>query len=228
MGGEPIKRSTLRHLRHLIRPDPKPFEFIRAKGRDHCDVRRVPSPGNQEPTDLRCVVARVECVPRAAQIGLEPSREITGRIRRLRPSIAEIAGAVACRNVECPAEGDGEVRVVAANSDPFLVGLGSRPGCTRVRVAERTKSQIAWTRFQPGFCLPNSSQARSRSLSLSQNRLASRKINASSGNNSTGTWPDPVSTRCGRPRSLITASEKIRTAPAGAINRLHQLPKVSR
>ncbi len=50
--------------------------------------------------------------------------------------VAEIAGAIARRNVHAAAEGDGEVRVVATDAIAFRIGLPGRLGRTRMLVAE--------------------------------------------------------------------------------------------
>ena len=59
----------------------------------------------------------------AAQVNLEPGAEVH-RIRLPRhANVAEIAGAVPCRNVEASAKRDGQVHVIAADPDPLAKHL---------------------------------------------------------------------------------------------------------
>ena len=91
---------------------------------------------HQYPADARGVVARVEGVPAVSEIRFEPAREVHGSGYRRDSNIAEIAGAVARRNVHAATERDGEVSVVSANAAPLVVGLQSGSRAPRVLVAE--------------------------------------------------------------------------------------------
>ena len=78
---------------------------------------------DQDAPDARNIVAGIECVPLAAKIRLEPSGEIHRAVRRLHPDLAEIARAIARRNIHAAAKRDGKMRVVAAYAFAFLEGL---------------------------------------------------------------------------------------------------------
>ena len=95
-------------------------------------VRRVAAGGDQDAADARRVVARVEDMPPAAEIDLHPGGEIHARPRFGLADLADVAGAVARRDVERPAEGDGEMGEVAA--DAALLAIGFRGGARRPRV----------------------------------------------------------------------------------------------
>src|SRR6185436_11695546 len=82
-------------------------------------------------------VACIESVPPPAQIRLEPAGEIHRAIGRGHADVAEIAGAIARRNVHAAAEGDGEMRVVATHALAFMEGVPGRLGRARMLVAER-------------------------------------------------------------------------------------------
>src|SRR5206468_3776184 len=85
---------------------------------------------DQHAADSRHVVARVECVPAPAKIGLEPAGEIHWAIGRWHADVPEIAGAIARRNVHAAAERDGEMRVVATHTLAFIEDLPGRHGPT--------------------------------------------------------------------------------------------------
>src|SRR6266511_5122460 len=69
-------------------------------------------------------------------VRLQQAGEIDWAIGRWRADFAEIAGAIARRNVHTAAEGDGEVRVVATHTLAFIEDLPGRHGRARVLVAE--------------------------------------------------------------------------------------------
>src|SRR4029077_4348685 len=86
-------------------------------------VARIAAPRHQDAAHARQIVARVEYMPAAADPGFEPRREIAHGERRRSSHVAEIAGAVARRNIHATAEGDGEMRVVATDAGPFVESL---------------------------------------------------------------------------------------------------------
>src|SRR5262249_17764630 len=86
--------------------------------------------------DARHVVAGVEGEPAAAEIDLEPGAEIHRIGLRWHADVAEIAGAVARRDVHAAAERDREVRKVAADAAPLDHHLGRGLGGARVLIAE--------------------------------------------------------------------------------------------
>src|SRR5689334_21106871 len=81
-------------------------------------------------------MARVERVPLAADIGFEPGREIHRSVRDRHPDIAEIAGAIASRDVHAAAERDRQVSKVPADAGAIAVSFPRCPGGARVFVAE--------------------------------------------------------------------------------------------
>src|SRR5690242_17158989 len=100
----------------LIGPHSKADQGIGSKGLGNRNVSCITSLSNQYASNPLHVVTRIECVPTPADVGFEPSCEISWWIRRRHANVAQIAGAVSCRNVHATAEGDGQVRVVAANA----------------------------------------------------------------------------------------------------------------
>src|ERR1035441_3322517 len=82
------------------------------------------------------IVARVERVPAAADPGLEPRGEIAHAERRWRSDIAQVAGAVSRWNIHAAAEGDGEMREVAADAGPFVESFRGTAGGAGVLVVE--------------------------------------------------------------------------------------------
>src|SRR5947199_8346231 len=62
-----------RKLADLVRPDLETDQRVGAEGMGDRHVSRIAPLSNQHAADSRHVVARVECVPPPAKIGLEPA-----------------------------------------------------------------------------------------------------------------------------------------------------------
>src|SRR6202022_1256696 len=91
---------------------------------------------DQHAADSRLVVAGIERMPAAAEIGLEPAGEIAHRPGLRRADVAEIAGAIARRYVHAAAERDGQMRIVPAHALALVEGLPGRLRGAGVLVAE--------------------------------------------------------------------------------------------
>ena len=137
--GEPSRERQIVQiwLRHLIRPNAKTLKGIGAERRCHGDIRRVPSSRQEDSTDAGRIVPRIEHMPFATEIRLEPGREIARRMRSPRALVGEISRAVARGNVQRPAERNGQVRVVAAHPTALVIGFQGGPGDARVLIAKR-------------------------------------------------------------------------------------------
>src|SRR5204862_3401810 len=68
--------GTARNLADLLRPDLETDLGVGAESMGDRHVRRIAPLSNQHAANSRHVVARVECVPPPANIGLEPAGEI--------------------------------------------------------------------------------------------------------------------------------------------------------
>src|SRR5712672_4758792 len=101
--------SSLATLHDLISPDFKAEEGVGPEGLGDWNVCGIAALGDQDAADPRNVVARIEGVPVAADIGFEPAGKIACGVGRRHPDVAEIAGAIARRNVHAAAERDGKV-----------------------------------------------------------------------------------------------------------------------
>ena len=107
-----------------------------------------------------------------AEIDLEPGVEVHRRVRRGQADVGHVAEDVAGRDVERAAEGDREVREVAAHAAAGDVDVDRR----RLRRALEQpvadfawiQSQTAWTRAQPGGVCPKRCQATCESVSVWQ------------------------------------------------------------
>src|SRR5438552_3812072 len=121
---------------HLVGPYPEARQRVGTEGAADRDVGSVAAARDQDPADARSVVARVENVPMPAEERLEPGSEVHGAVWRRHPDIAQVAGAVACRDVHAPAEGNGQVRIVAADAGPVVKGFQRCPCHARVLIAE--------------------------------------------------------------------------------------------
>ena len=91
----------------------------RTEGSDDGDVDCIAPARDEDTVDARRVVPGVECVTAAAKINLEPRAEVHGRVLWRNADVAEIAGAIAGRNVNAAAERDRKMREVAANASPL-------------------------------------------------------------------------------------------------------------
>src|SRR4026209_2894861 len=112
--------SFLERARDLVGPVRETRERVGTEGVADRDIRRIASTRDQRAADPRDVVPWIERVPAASDIGFEPGGEIHRTIRRRHADIAEIAGAVAGRNVHAAAERDRQMREVAAHPFAFL------------------------------------------------------------------------------------------------------------
>ncbi len=91
-------------------------EAVRPERRDHGHIGSVAPTRNQDAANAGAVVPRVECVPPAAEKSLEPGIEVHGRGIGGDANVAQIAVAIAGRDVEATTKGDREVGEVAANA----------------------------------------------------------------------------------------------------------------
>ena len=85
---------------------------------------------DEDAPDPGGIVARVEGVPTAAEIDFDPRRKIIRRVRRRNAYIGEVAGAIACRDIQAAAKSDGKMSVVAAHSLALCVCFKRRSGWT--------------------------------------------------------------------------------------------------
>jgi hypothetical protein len=133
-GGEP--GGSGRGGADLVRPDPEALQGVGAERGADGHVRRVAPAGDEDAADARRVVARVEGVPAAAQVGVEPAREVHRAVGGRHADVAQVTGAVARRDVQGAAERDRQVGVVPAHAGALVVGLPRRLGGPGVLVAE--------------------------------------------------------------------------------------------
>src|SRR5687768_11509054 len=99
-------------------------------------IGRIPPPRHQDASDPRLVVPGVECVPLTRKIHLEPSAEVHRRRIGRNTDVAEIAGAVACRNIHATAKRDGKVREIPADAQTLVVSVPCRSRGAGVLVSE--------------------------------------------------------------------------------------------
>ena len=121
---------------NFVCPDSEGVQRVGAERRRDGDVGRVATSRQQDPTDARRVVPRIERVPLTAEIGFEPGREIAGRMGWWCADVTQISRAVASRYVQCAAERDGQVSIVTAHAAFFFLGLRRGPRYSRMLVAE--------------------------------------------------------------------------------------------
>ena len=229
---EDVADSRATTGRDLVGPHLEADQRVRPEGLGDRNVGGVAPLRDQDAADPRHVVARIEHLPVAADIGLEPAGEIAGGPRLRRADVAEIAGAIARRNVHAAAERDGEMGVVAADALALVVGFPRGLGGARMLVAERdvTMDVIA-DRLHPrparrrileqlpgdirqpvGLAIPAAEQINQRIRRQVLDRMLNRRGNHGIGQAAVA--DDAVGVKA--------------HAPAGATIRLHQLPNMSR
>src|SRR3954470_2495845 len=110
---------------------------VRPERQGQGNIGSVSPTRNQNPTDPRIVVARIEGVPPPPEKHLDPGREIHGCIGWRKPDVTDVPCAVAGRDIQAAAERKRQMGVVAADPALLGVGLSGRAGRARVLVAER-------------------------------------------------------------------------------------------
>src|SRR5450432_2121834 len=136
----PLNQIWDRLARHGVGPNREARERAVAEGRAEGRVGGVSPTRDHDAPDARDIVTSVERVPLSVQVRLEPAREIHGSCRALHANIAQVAGAIARGNVHAAAEGDGQMRKVAAYAGALLIGLPGGLGASRVAVTKRQVS----------------------------------------------------------------------------------------
>src|SRR6267142_83305 len=119
----PRERASARNLvRRIFRGSVKPYSLL-AGGQQINVLRRrvqnasfhgaapraIAAPCHQHSPDPRHVVPWVEGIPASSEIRLEPSGEVHRTAGRRCAHVAEIAGAVARRDVHASAEGNSKM-----------------------------------------------------------------------------------------------------------------------
>src|SRR5712664_2080919 len=132
--------SPRRHRRYLVGPYAKTLEGVRAERRGDCDIGRIAASSDEHAADARDVVSGVERVPRPTEVGFEPTREVHRTVGGRYTAVAEIACAIACRDIHTAAERDGQMCVIAADAFPFVEDLPRRLGRSRVSIIKGNMS----------------------------------------------------------------------------------------
>src|SRR5215212_8330332 len=107
---------SVRSSHHLVGPYLEANQSVWPKCLGDRDIGGVAPLPYQHAPDARHVVARIEGVPAAAEIGLEPAGEIARPIRRRSPHVAKVSGAIARRNIHAAAERNCEVGIITADA----------------------------------------------------------------------------------------------------------------
>src|SRR4029450_1611449 len=105
------------------RPDLETDEGVVPESVGDRYVGCVAAPADEHAADPGDVVARIEGVTAPPETGPDPAGEVQRAIRRRHADIAEIAGAIARRNVHAAAKSDGEMGIVATDSLAFVEGV---------------------------------------------------------------------------------------------------------
>src|SRR5262245_14049640 len=94
----------------LVRDDTEPGQPCSTENGGERHVGGISTARHHDSTDARGVVTGIECIPLAAQVGLEPCTEVHGLRRRRHSDIAQVSRAVARRDVHAAAQSYGEMR----------------------------------------------------------------------------------------------------------------------
>ncbi len=123
-------------LPHLVGVDVEAGELGHAEAGGERHVGGVAAVRHQDAADARSVVACIERVPAPAEVHLEPGAEIHRVRHRGDADVAEIAGAVARRDVHAAAQRDGEVGEVPAHAALLAKAVPGGAGGRGVLIAE--------------------------------------------------------------------------------------------
>src|SRR5713226_4095669 len=126
----------LHRLHELISPYFEADQGVWPEGLGNWNVCGIAALGDQDTADARNVVARIEGIPAAADIGFEPGGKIPCGIGRRHAYVTEIAGAISRWNVHAAAERDCKVRVIAADALALVENFPRRHGRACVLVTE--------------------------------------------------------------------------------------------
>jgi hypothetical protein len=110
----------------FVGPDGERLELIDSKRRRQGNIGGITTAGHEHAPDAGNVVTRVKRVPLPAQECLEPRAEIHRAWRRWQADIAQIAGAIARGHIQAAAQGDREVREIAAYTRALMIGVPRR------------------------------------------------------------------------------------------------------
>src|SRR5665213_1529366 len=131
-------RERLTRTRLTLPPPPnaEAFEHVLAEGHADGNVRGVPTSRNQHAANAWRVIARVECVPGAANVYFKPGRKILGLLRGRKPDVTDIARAIASRNIQTSTERDCQVGVIPADPSLLVKCFRGCSGRARELIAE--------------------------------------------------------------------------------------------
>src|SRR6185437_4921632 len=222
-------RSAL--LADLVGPDLEADQGVRPEREGNRHVGGIASMTDQDASDAGNIVAGIEGVPVAAEIGLEPAGEIHRGVGRRNADVAEIARAIALRNVHATAEGDRQVGIVAANAAAFVERLLGRLRRSSVLVAE---GDVAMNVVADGLDVGPAGRRAGKKASTQCRRAGwsrssgcQQKGDRVGGQVLHGVLGRGRGNYVGQAESRTTPSPYKRTLPAGATIRLHQFPKAS-
>ena len=68
----------------------------------------------------------IKGVPAPTEKHFDPGGKVLRRVRRWKANVTDVTRAISGRDVEAPAECDGQMGIVATDTALFLKGLGSR------------------------------------------------------------------------------------------------------
>src|SRR5450432_230212 len=130
-------RASGRSGNHFVGPDPKGLQRVWSEGGRDRNVGGVATARDEDASDARGVVARIERVPGRPEVSLEPSREVHRRRVLRNADVAQVAGAIARRNVQAAAQGDRQVGEIAADALTFVESLPGGLGGSGELITER-------------------------------------------------------------------------------------------
>src|SRR5579863_3436125 len=108
---------------------------MRAKRIDKRNIRRAPAARDDDSSNTRHIVARIECPPCPVEEHLYPCAEIH-RVDDGHSNVAEMSIDIARRNIEAPAQRQRKVGEVSTDSDALVKCLECSSGRSRLKVIE--------------------------------------------------------------------------------------------
>ena len=121
---------------YLLGHDLEPGERSGSESGRNGHISRVPPPRDDNPANPRPIVPCIQRIPTSTEENFKPRAEIHRFWIYRHPDIAQIAGAIARRDIHTPTERNGEVSKVPANADALFMGFPRGPIILGVTVAK--------------------------------------------------------------------------------------------
>src|SRR5665213_2250967 len=136
--GLPVKRYDSPDVLQSLFRDHREFPEIRRTER--CSIGHIcciPPGCHEKSTNSRDIMACIKAPPAVLQVNPKPRTEIHRRRRDGHADVAEIASGITSRNIQTPAQRDGQMLEIPADSYPFVEYFESSSRGPCILISER-------------------------------------------------------------------------------------------